>query len=161
MGKQSRLLEILPNFLLFFLFACCMFTVLLTGAKIYRNVSSVMEEQFSVTTCASYLSAKVRHYDVPDGVSVEPFGEKECLIFREEIDGEAYVTYLYCKDGSLMELFCAADLDILPEDGESIMPLDELQVSMDGNLISFICEVDGEKAEGAVALQCGEECGES
>ena len=70
MGSKSRLLETLPNFLLFFLFACCMFLVLLSGAKLYKNVSGVMEEQFSVNTCVSYVTAKVRHYDTIDSVSV-------------------------------------------------------------------------------------------
>ena len=37
MGSKSRLLETLPNFLLFFLFSCCMFFVLLSGARLYKN----------------------------------------------------------------------------------------------------------------------------
>ena len=155
MGKQSRLLEVLPNLILFLLFICCMFTVLLTGAKIYRTVSDVMEEQFSVTTCVNYISAKIRHYDVPNGVLVGIIDDSESLILQEEIDGEKYMTYLYCKDGNLMELFCAADADITGDGGESIMPLDALNISTEGSLISFSCESEGEIASGSIALQCG------
>ena len=155
MGKQSRLLEILPNFLLFFLFTCCMFAVLLGGAKLYRNVSDVMEEQFTVTTCVSYVTAKARHYDVPGGVSLGEIGNTESLILKEESKGEEYLTYLYCADGNLMELFCGADMEAFPTDGQVIMPLGKMEFSMKGNLISFTCEADGNSATGVVALQSG------
>ena len=86
MGRRSRLLEIVPNFLLFFLFACCMFFVLISGAKSYKNVTAVMEEQFSVNTCISYVTAKVRHYDSKDAVTVGKIGEADALLFKEKID---------------------------------------------------------------------------
>lgn len=153
MGKKSRLLEILPHFLLFFLFACCMFFVLLSGAKLYRNISDVMEEQFSVNTCVSYVTAKVRHYDCIDAVSVGKIGEADALLLKEEIGEETYLTYLYCADGNLMELFCSADMEVLPADGQAIMPLDELTLSMENGLVSFSCEVDGKQTDAAVFLQ--------
>ena len=155
MGKQSRLLEILPNVLLFFLFTCCMFLVLLTGAKIYRTISDVMEEQFSVTTCVGYVTAKVRHYDTEDAVSVGMLGNVESLILKEKINGKEYLTYLYCADGDLMELFCGAEMEAEPADGQSIMPLDGLDFDLEGNILSFTCEAEGETAEGVVALQSG------
>ena len=156
MGSKSRLLETLPNFLLFFLFASCMFFVLLSGAKLYKNVTGVMEEQFSVNTCVSYVTAKARHYDRTDSVSVGQIGETEALLLGEEINGEKYLTYLYCYDGNMMELFCSADLEILPEDGQVIMPLDDLAFSLDNGLLSFSCEADGEYADASVFLQSGE-----
>ncbi len=155
MGSKSRLLETLPNFLLFFLFASCMFLVLLSGAKLYKNVSGVMEEQFSVHTCISYLTVKVRHYDTKDAVSIGQIGEQDALLLKEEINGEMYLTYLYCSEGNLMELFCSADMNVLPADGQILMPLDELNLSMEDRLLSFSCEVDGADAHGSVCLQSG------
>jgi len=156
MGSKSRLLETLPNFLLFFLFTSCMFFVLLSGAKLYKNVSGVMEEQFSVNTCVSYVTAKVRHYDTRDSVSIGQIGEEKALLLEEEINGERYVTYLYCYEGNLMELFCSADLEMDPEGGQVIMPLDALQFEMENGMLSFFCEVDGGSAASAVYLQSGE-----
>ena len=66
MGKRSRLLEILPNFLLFFLFACCMFFVLLSGAKLYKNVSSE-------NLCSSYI--------LPFQIQTEGLGESGAFFF--------------------------------------------------------------------------------
>ncbi len=155
MEKKNRILEILPNFLLFFLFASCMFLVLLCGAKAYRNISGVMEEQFSVNTCVNYVTAKVRHYDTVDAVSTGSIDGVDALILEEKIHGEAYLTYLYCSDGNLMEMFCEADLEFLPADGQTIMPLDALSIKMENGLLFVSCEEAGEQAEAVVFLQSG------
>ena len=155
MGKRSRLLETLPNFLLFFLFACCMFFVLISGAKLYKNVTAVMEEQLSVNTCISYVTAKVRHYDGEGAVSVGKIGEEDTLLLKESIDGEEYLTYLYCYDGSLMELFCSADMEVTPFDGQVVMPLDSFSLEEKDGLLRFSCEADGGQVEASVFLQSG------
>ena len=155
MGKRSRLLEIIPNFLLFFLFACCMFFVLISGAKSYKNVTAVMEEQFSVNTCISYVTAKVRHYDSEGAVTIGEIGDTDALLLKEKIKGEEYLTYLYCYDGSLMELFCSADMEVLPIDGQQIMDLDSLELSAEEDVVHFSCEINGKQAETSVYLQSG------
>ena len=155
MGRKSRLLEILPNFLLFFLFACCMFLVLLSGAKLYKNVSGVMEEQYTVQTCVSYLTAKVRHYDSADAVSVRQFHEKDALLLKESIGEKEYVTYLYWHEGHLMELFCEEGLDLPLDAGQTIMPLDAFSVTQEENRLSFYCAAEGKETETVVSLQSG------
>ena len=156
MGRKSRLLEILPNFLLFFLFTCCMFLVLLSGAKIYKNVTGVMEEQFGIYTCTSYVSAKVRHYDRVDAVSVETFHDTDAILLKEDIHDKEYLTYLYFFDGHLMELFCEAELDLPLSAGQKIMPLDSLSISKDRNRIFFSCSAEGKETETVIFLQSGE-----
>ena len=160
MGKRSRLLEVVPNFLLFFLFACCMFFVLISGAKSYKNVTAVMEEQFSVNTCISYITAKVRHYDSEGAVTTGKIGDTDALLFRETIQGEEYLTYLYCYDDNLMELFCSADMEMMPYDGQQIMKLDTLELSEEDNMIHFSCEINGNLANASVYLQSGKEVNE-
>lgn len=155
MGKRSRLLEVVPNFLLFFLFACCMFFVLISGAKSYKNVTAVMEEQFSINTCISYVTAKVRHYDSEGAVMIGKIGDTDALLLKEMIDGEEYLTYLYCYDGSLMELFCSADMEVYPVEGQKIMELDSLELVVEDDLIHFSCEINEKQASTSVLLQSG------
>ena len=155
MGKRSRLLEIVPNFLLFFLFACCMFFVLISGAKSYKNVTAVMEEQFSVNTCISYVTAKVRHYDSEGAVMIGKIGDTDALLLKEKIEGEEYLTYLYCYDGNLMELFCSADMEVHPMDGQQIMELDSLDLVAEDDMIHFSCEINEKQADASVFLQSG------
>ena len=155
MGKRSRLLEIIPNFLLFFLFACCMFFVLISGAKSYKNVTAVMEEQFSLNTCISYVTAKVRHYDSNGSVTIDEIGDTDALLFKEKIEDEEYLTYLYCYDGNLMELFCSADMEVLPIDGQQIMELDSFELSSEDEMIHFSCEINEKQEDASVFLQSG------
>lgn len=153
MGNRSRFLEIIPNLLLFFLFAICMLMILFSGTRIYKSVSSVMEEQCSVSTCSSYVTAKIRHYDNRDAVSIGKIGETDAILLKERIQDEAYVTYLYCYDGTLMELFCIESMQVDPSDGQSIMPLDDFICSMENGVLSFCCKADDRNVESAVYLQ--------
>lgn len=155
MKKHFRLLETVPGFILLSLFAGCMLAVLLGGATVYRSISGNMEEQFGVATCAGYLTAKLRHYDAQGSVSTDTFGEGDCLVLRESIGEETYVTYLYCSGGNLMELFCMEGAALDPEAGEVIMPMDALELESDGRVLSFSCQEKGLTASGAVCLQSG------
>lgn len=153
MKKHFRLLETVPGFVLLSLFLGCMLAVLLGGATVYRGISQNMEEQFGVATCSSYITAKIRHYDVQGSILTGTFGEGDCLVLREKIEGEIYVTYLYCSGGNLMELFCTEEAAMSPEDGEVIMPMDRLELELDDRVLSFLCEERGRTAFGAVCLQ--------
>lgn len=156
MGKQFRFLETIPNFLLYFLFCGCVLSILLSGAKVYQRISGNLEKQFSVTTCASYITAKIRHYDAMGNVSVGKLGQEECLIFREEIEEQPYVTYLYCHEGNLKELFCAEDTSFSPQAGERIMPMEALRFELKDNMLLFSCEAENSVASSAIYLQCAE-----
>lgn len=53
-------------------------------------------------------------------------------------------------------MFCSADMEVLPADGQSIMALDELRISAEDGLVSISCEAEGELAQAKVYLQSGE-----
>lgn len=154
MGKHFRTLETIPSFLLLMLFLGCMLAVLLSGARVYQNISTNLEQQFGTTTCISYITAKARHYDTTDGISTEKLGDTEALAFWEIIDNEPYVTYLYCHEGSLKELFCAGSMDFDPQSGATIMPMEQLDFQLEDGLLTFSCTVDGHTAASSVDLQC-------
>lgn len=159
MERPFRFLEIIPNFLLYFLFCGGILSILLSGARVYQEISAGLEEQFSVTTCASYLTAKLHHYDAAGRISVGTLDDTECLLLQEEIAGRAYTTYLYCYEGELKELFCAADAAFSPQDGETIMPMDQLVWVLQDGLLSFRCAAGEDVASAAVHLQCAESGG--
>ncbi|WP_313528065.1 DUF4860 domain-containing protein [Anaerotignum sp.] len=152
MKKHTRFLETIPSLLLFFLFSACMLATLLAGAKVYQGVSAVLDEQYSTTTCINYLSAKVRHYDQQGGIGLTKIGDKNSMALYESYDGEEFVTYVYEFDGYLMELFCSVEGEFLPEDGQQIMPIDILEVTMENNLLSIYCKRMEEEASTVLAL---------
>lgn len=152
MKKQTRFLETIPNLLLFFLFTSCMLATLLAGARAYQRVSSVLDAQYSTTTCINYLSAKVRHYDKQDGIGMGRIGGVDALTLNDIYDGEKYVTYIYSLDGYLMELFCGAEEEFLPEDGQQIMPIDHLEIALNEHMLFVRCMRTEEEASVVLAL---------
>lgn len=123
--------------LLFGVFAVCVLSVLLTGARAYRRLTLRDQEAYRRRTCVQYIATRVRQGDAEGGVSVEPFGEADALVMT----GDGYVTRVYCYNGWLMEMYAGEDVQLAPEDGEKIMELDGLAMSMDGGLLTV--EVDG------------------
>ena len=156
MKKQVQIKETIPALLLLFLFCCCMMAVLLSGAKIYQRISANLDQQFSATTCVSYITAKARHYDTVGGITQKKLGQTDALAFLETIEGERYLTYLYCYQGNLMELFCAEDAALSPEDGEKIMPMEELRFHWEDDLLFLSCRAQAHTASTTICLQASE-----
>ena len=112
-----------------------------------------MEEQFSVQTCASYVTSKIRHYDKADAVLVGKIGDIDALLLNETINDKEYVTYLYCYEDQLMELFCEEDLELSPAAGQVIMPLNSFSITGNSKYISLFFEAEGKEATAVVSLQ--------
>lgn len=123
----------------FALFALCLLLTVLTGAKAYRQTVEITEDTSDRRTKLQYLSTKVRQ---GQDISLEDFGGCEALALREEIDGECYVTYVYCHGGWLRELFCADGASLSPEDGETVIRADSLTFLLEDDLITL--QLDGE-----------------
>ena len=134
--KRSNLTEFL-SLAVFALFALCLFGVLLTGAKVYRNLVDQGSESYADRTAARYLSTRVRQ---SRAVSVEDFQGCPALVSREEIDGRTYVTRVYCYDGYLRELFCAESADLSPEDGEKVLEAEHFSLSLEEELLTVVVD---------------------
>ena len=122
----------------FTVFAVCLLLVLLTGAKTYRNLVETGQESYAARTKAMYLTTRVRQFSA---ITVEDFGGCQALVSREEIDGEAYLTRVYCCDGSLRELFSGENAALQPEDGEKILEAESASFSLEDGLLT--AEIDG------------------
>lgn len=130
--KASKITDLLA-LTVFAVFAVCVLAVLLHGADGYRNLVRQGEENFRVRTAAQYVSTRVRQ---AESVTVTEFGGCDAVTIPEEIDGAAYVTRVYCFGGYLRELFCARDAALTPADGEKVMELESLHLSVDGDLLT-------------------------
>ena len=119
--------------LLFGVFAVCVLIVLLTGARAYRGLTERDRAAYDRRTCVQYIATKVRQGDLTGGVNLEPFGDATALCLK---DPEGFITRLYCFDGWLMELYTFADGELEPQDGERIMPLAGLELSLEDGLLT-------------------------
>ena len=141
--------------LLFGVFAACVLAVLLTGASAYRRLTQRDQEAYLRRTCVQYLATRVRQADSRDRVSVESFGGADALVLTET-DG-SYTTRIYCYDGWLMELYAAADADMEPQDGEKVLELSSLRLTLeDGALTADTVDTAGASGTLRMTLRSGE-----
>lgn len=142
---------------LFGVFAICILAVLLTGADAYKRLVERQQENYAGRTVPQYITTKVRQADAKGAVRLGDFGGVECLELSEYLNGEEYITRIYCYDGFLRELFSAASGEFSPEDGESILEAEQMDFSLEnGYLQVVVTTLDGEKTEVKLILRSAE-----
>lgn len=142
--------------LLFGVFAVCVLAVLLTGARAYRGLTQRDQAAFDRRTCVQYIATRVRQSDVWGGVELDELEGVPALLLHDGVT--SYVTWVYCYDGYLMELYTSEDAELGPEDGERVMPLEGLSLTLeDGLLTARIDSGEGVTDTLSLSLRCGEE----
>ena len=140
--------------LLFGVFAVCVLAVLLTGADAYRRLTERDQSSYSRRVCVQYIATRVRQADSLGQISVEPFGGQDALVL---LDGD-YLTRVYCYDGHLMELYCGAEAEMEPQDGEQVMEAAGLALSLKDRLLTAeLTNADGSVETLRLSLRSGEE----
>lgn len=137
--------------LIFGIFAVGIMSVLLSGASAYRRLTERDRLSYDSRTCVQYVATKVRQAAAPESVRLEDFGGVEALVIAQEYGGEDYVTRVYCHDGWMKELFTSAAGEFAPEDGELILPTQELDMEYEKGLLK-IRLVDGNGTQAALDL---------
>lgn len=132
MKRTSKLTDLLA-LTVFAVFALCVLLVLLTGAKVYRNLVNAGGESYTARTAAQYVTTRVRQAQT---VTVEDFGGCQALILPETVGEQTYITRVYCYDGYLRELYCAEEAALSPEDGEKVMEAESLDLTLEGTLLT-------------------------
>lgn len=141
-NSGTRRLEGLQVLVTFTLFAVMILGVLLVGAGVLRRVADRDEQAFNRRTALQYVAAKVRN--AGGEITVEDFaGMDSTLCITEEMEGERYVTRLYCCGGSLRELFCGAEEEFRPEDGEIIIPVMWMHFTEKPGLLTAVAVAPG------------------
>ena len=135
---KSNIQALMP-LLVLGLLALCLLLVLLTGAGVYQNLTEQGALQHTARTGVQYLSTRLQQ---AQSVEIAPFGQGDALILHQEIDGDSYVTRVYCHDGWLRELFSPAGADLSPKDGEILLEAQELTLSLEGALLT--ARLDGQ-----------------
>ena len=131
--KSTKLTDLLA-LLVFAVFALCVLLVLLSGAKVYRELVSRGEASFESRTAVQYVTTRVRQ---AEAVTVGDFDGCQALVIPEEIDGEIYLTRVYCHDGYIRELFCAETAALSPEAGTFILPAEQLGFSLSDGILQI------------------------
>ena len=140
--------------LLFGVFAVLILAVLFTGAGAYQRIVERGQEAFLNRTLSQYVITKVHQSDVEGAISVTEWKGRDTLEIKEEINGEVYLTRIYCYEGHLRELFTAENVECSPVDGESVLEAKEVSFDLtNGRLTIDLRNRSGEKIEVSVQLR--------
>lgn len=130
--KHTKITDLLA-LLTFLLLALCLLLVLLTGARVYRNLVQAGETAFQSRTALQYAATRIRQART---VTIQDFQGCPALVIPETIDGECYVTRIYCHEGHIRELFSSEEAALSPEDGETVLE-GQLHFAFDGELLTL------------------------
>lgn len=149
----SHSLEGLAALLLFGVFAACVLAVLLTGAEAYRRLTERDQQAYDRNTCLQYIATKVRQSDRAGEIGVEDFEGSPSLVLGA---GQDYSTWIYCRDGWLMELYCYAAERLEAESGRQLMEIGGLDFSLEDNLLTVeLTTAQGETQRLTLSLRSG------
>lgn len=136
MKKESHITAFL-TLVVFTVFAVCLLLVLLSGTEVYKNLHRQGTAQYAQRVTAQYLTTRVRQ---SQAVRVEDFCGYQSLTMEEEIEGDVYLTRVYCYDGAIRELYSEETAPVAPEDGASIAQGATLTFSLDAGLLTVMID---------------------
>lgn len=135
-GSGNQMMGTLFTLILFLVFLLCALFTVLTGGKVYENISARIERNFSESVALQYIANKVRQGDEAGHVSVREMEATQVLELAQELNGSTYVTWIYYQDGSIRELFVGADSGLGLSDGLTVLECDGLKLEQDGRLLT-------------------------
>lgn len=126
-------IDALIALLLFGVFAVCVLAVLLTGADAYRRLTQRDQAAYDRRACTQYIATKVRQADGLGAVATADIEGAQALVLGGD---EEYITYIYCYDGWLRELYIWAEQPVSLEDGRELAAAEGLGLSLEDGLLT-------------------------
>ena len=150
-------IDALIALLLFGVFAVCVLAVLLTGADAYRRLTLRDQAAYERRACTQYIATKVRQADLADRLSVADMDGVQALVLG---GAEEYITYIYCYDGWLRELYLWCEESPSPQDGRELIQAEGLDLSLEDGLLTVRVTQGGGGADTLLlSLRSGEGAG--
>ena len=144
-------------FVLLGLFAVMSTLMVLLGAQMYRNTVDRSTANNEDRVLSAYVRSMIRAEDTRDAMVVGEYDGVKTLAMREDLDGEPYVTWLYCYDGQMYEYFTSDDGTFNPESGTAICLAQRFEPSLENGLLTVdMINGKGEPETVRVALRCGQ-----
>lgn len=119
--EKSHMVDILFTLALFCVFAASSLMVVMIGVNVYKKTVNSMNDNYDCRTSLIYLSEKLNQNDTSMGVHIEQLDGVDALVIDQEIEDEAYQTWIYHQDGKLKELFVSEEAEKNSESGQPIM----------------------------------------
>ncbi len=122
-------------FLVLGIFAVFSTVMVLLGARAYKSTADRAAEHNAYRIGMAYVRSMVRGDDEDQSVKVETVDGIKTIALRNIYDGDAYVTRIYVYDGKLREWFTEETEEFVPEFGETVCDMEEMNAQVDGQLL--------------------------
>ena len=135
--QKGQTVNLLFTMLLFLVFVLCALFTVLIGGKVYENINSRIEENYSGQVVLNYVANKVRQGDEAGRVAVKTMEDTPVLELTQEINGRKFVTWIYYRDGAVRELFTNEGSGLGLRDGLEIMECRGLTFVQEDSLLKI------------------------
>ena len=117
------------------------------GASVYKNIAERNLDSFELRTSLSYVKTKINQFDEKGKISIEERDGLKMLILSEEVEGEILDTAVYFNKGKLYEITGAKGMAFKPEDGFSILNVDEFEINGKDGFVKLVATDDDGESE--------------
>lgn len=128
-AEKRHIIDLLFPIALFLVLAASSLFLVILAANVYRKSVLKEESNYTTRTCLSYVTEKIRQLDENGGVETGIFDGHPCLILRQTLEGQSYVTYLYSYEGQLCELFIQEEKSMHAADGQKILEVHDFDIT--------------------------------
>ncbi len=155
--KQSNrwIANYIGTILLLGIFAVGALFLINVGVRVYNNVVTTNNNNFTLRTSLNYVATKIRSCDTTGSISTGKISGEDALILSETIDGDVYNTYIYYYNGAINELVQKSGYDISLDYGFEIVEAESFKVSSvdEGMLKLSTVNKAGESEEMLISLR--------
>lgn len=156
-SQPSGNMDFIFSMLLFLVFILCSVFTILIGSRVYSNIRARNDAAFYSDTALSYITNKVRQSDRADCVNVRTIDGQEVLVLTSDFYGTLYETWIYTKDGALLELFSEQGSGLTAEDGLPVMDCSPISFSIheanNGEILEIILREDSSPRTASLFLR--------
>ncbi|MDR1603569.1 MAG: DUF4860 domain-containing protein [Gracilibacteraceae bacterium] len=138
MEKRGHLTDVLFLLTLFGVLAASSLLVVMTGANVYRQTVTQMDDHFNLRTPLAYVAAKVRQCDTQDAVYTAELAGTPALVLEQVFEAATYQTWIYWHEGAIKEVLLEKGAELRPEYGLAIMETPAFRIeSTENGLLRF------------------------
>lgn len=119
----------LSSVLLFGMFVLFLLIMLLFSSRIYQQTVRNTTTENNLGTSISYITTKFRQHDTENGIFSGKLNDTPALCFRDNLNGQEYITYLYVDHGALKELFTQSTSSATASAGTTIAAVSDFEFS--------------------------------
>lgn len=121
-------------------FFVVLMTGLVTGALVFRAVSTAKADADELHMQTGLLANTVRMNDAADSVRRGQGPEGDALVLAERIGDGSYETRIYLYEGAIVQEYALADRPYSPAEAQPLVTSDAFAFAMDGNKLTVVTD---------------------